>query len=248
MGRFNCDIVLLSGRPCAFKALENLFLKYHPVTPNRLINLNNYWIGRWYPFADNNGYLSDSKTVVAVGSLISHMGGTLYKLDKFRIKNDFLRTKLVSTADYIGAIKQGVIQETTLHPKNVEGTTIGHSLPFQIGFKNVDSIHYPSRNIYAIDFNVEKIIEELTRQGHTDQTRLTDAIEAFKHKIRLRMPLKFQLSREFDKDKEEVLITEVTDHEMDSISKNYFVLHTQTLPETVGYWLDSGEFTLNIRN
>jgi len=248
MGRFNCDIVLLSGRPCAFKSLENLFLKYHPVTPNRLINLNNYWIGRWYPFADNNGYLSDSKTVVAVGSLISHMGGSLYKLDKFRIINDFLRTKLVSTADYIGAIKHGVIQETTLHQKNVEGSTIAHSLPFQLGFKNVDSIHYPSRNIYAIDFNVDKIIDELNRRGNTDQIRLTDAIEAFKHKIRLRMPLKFQLSREFDKDKEEVLITEVTDSEMDSISKNYFVLHTQTLPETVGYWLDSGEFTLNIRN
>jgi hypothetical protein len=35
---------------------------------------------------------------------------------------------------------------------------------------------------------------------------------------------------------------------MDDLSKNYFELHTQTLPETAGYWLDSGEFTLNIRN
>jgi len=130
MGRFNCDIVLLSGRPCAFQALENLFLKYHPVTPNRLINMNNYWIGRWFPFADNNGYISDSKTVVAVGSLISHMGGTLYKLDKFRINNEYLRTMLVSTADYIGPIKQGVVYEAMLNPKNSEGSMVVHALRF----------------------------------------------------------------------------------------------------------------------
>ena len=248
MGHFNCDIVLLSGKPCAFQSLEKLFLKYHPVTPNRLINLNNYWIGRWFPFADNNGYITDSKTVVALGSLISHMGGTLYKLDKFKINHEHLRTKLVSTADYIGAIKHGVIQESMLNPKKSEGTTVVHALPFQIGFKNIDSVHYPSRNIYAIDFNDAKIIESINRKGPSDQARLADAVEAFKHKIRSRMPLKFMLTREIEKDKEEVYISEVMDSEMNDISKNYFELHTQTLPETVGYWLDSGEFTLNIRN
>jgi len=248
MGRFNCDIVLLSGRPCAFQSLENLFLKYHPVTPNRLINLNNYWIGRWFPFADNNGYISDSKTVVALGSLISHMGGTLYKLDKFKINNEKLRTKLISTADYIGAIKHGVINEAILHLKNTEGSIIVHTLPFQIGFKNIDSVHYPSRNIYVIDFNEAKILESLSKKGQSDQARLDDSVEGFKQKIRSRMPLKFLLCREFEKDKEEIFISEVTDCEMNDISKNYFELHTQTLPETAGYWLDSGEFTLNIRN
>jgi len=248
MGKFSCDIVLLSGKPCSFQSLEKLFLKYHPVTPNRLINLNNYWIGRWFPFSDNNGYITDSKTVVALGSLISHMGGTLYKLDKFKVNNEHLRTKLGSTADYIGSIKHGVINEAMLNPKKSEGAIVVHTLPFQIGFKNIDSVHYPSRNIYAIDFNDARIIESLNRKGQADQSRLTDAIEAFKHKIRSRMPLKFTLTREVEKDKEEIFITEVMDNEQNDISKNYFELHTQTLPETAGYWLDSGEFTLNIRN
>jgi hypothetical protein len=210
--------------------------------------LNNYWIGRWFPFADNNGYITDSKTVVAVGSLISHMGGSLYKLDKFRINSENLRTKLVSTADYVGSIKNGIIHEPVLHLKNAEGTAIAHSLPFQIGFKNIDSVHYPSRNIYVIDFNEAKIVESLSRKGQLDQSRLSDAVEAFKHKIRSKMPLKFTLSREFEKDKEDIIITEVVDFEMNDVSKNYFELQTQTLPETAGYWLDSGEFTLNIRN
>ena len=68
---YSCDIVLLSGRPCNFEAIENLFLTYHPIQPNRLINMNKYWIGRWYPFSDNNGYVDDPKTIVTVGSLIS---------------------------------------------------------------------------------------------------------------------------------------------------------------------------------
>ena len=79
-----------------FNALENLFIKYHPVSPNRIINLNKYWIGRWYPFSDNNGFIEDPKTVVTVGSLISLMAGTLFKLDKFRINNTLLKTKLIS--------------------------------------------------------------------------------------------------------------------------------------------------------
>lgn len=248
VGLYNCDIVILSGKVGSFQSLENLFLKYHPVTPNRLINLNNYWIGRWFPFADNNGYITDSKTVVAVGSLISYMGGTAHKLDKFKINNKHLCLKLVSTADYIGPVKQGVIQDVVLHSKNSDGTLVAHSLPFQIGFKNIDSIHYPSRNIYAIDFNDQKIRETLSRKGTTDAGRLNDAVEAFKHKIRSRMPLKFTLTREVEKDKEFVVISEVTDVEQDDVSKSYFELHTQTLPETTGYWLDSGEFTLNIRN
>ena len=68
-----CDMVVLSGRPCSFFSIENLFKKSHPVTPNRLINMNHYWIGKWYPFTDNNGYISDPKTVVTIGTLIAFM-------------------------------------------------------------------------------------------------------------------------------------------------------------------------------
>jgi hypothetical protein len=69
-------------------------MKLHPVNPNRLINLNHYWIGKWFPFCDNHGYINDSKTVVAVGSLLSMMGGKIFKLDNFRIDTKKLRTKI----------------------------------------------------------------------------------------------------------------------------------------------------------
>ncbi|MDR0969257.1 MAG: virulence factor SrfB [Lentimicrobiaceae bacterium] len=49
---YGCDIVLLSGRPTSLKPLSDLFLKYYAVSPNRLITLNSYRIGTWYPFQD----------------------------------------------------------------------------------------------------------------------------------------------------------------------------------------------------
>ena len=47
-------------------------MTYQPLMPNRMINLNNYWITNdWFPFTNNTGFISDQKSVLSVGSLIS---------------------------------------------------------------------------------------------------------------------------------------------------------------------------------
>lgn len=248
INQYSCDIVVLSGRPCSFNALENLFLKYHPVSPNRLINLNTYWIGRWYPFADNDGYIADPKTVVSVGSLISLMGGKLNKLDMFRIDSSLLCSKLISTAEFIGPIKGGVVKDISLSP-NISHSTISVStIPFQLGFKRINSEHYPSKNLYSIVFNTKGITDAVERNSAKNNVNLNDAIESFKQKLRLKMPFRITISRDLEKDKEEIKIEEVIDFEQNEVPKGYFDLNVQTLPEMEGYWLDSGEFTLNVRN
>ena len=248
MSMYSCDMVVLSGRPCSFDSLENLFLKYFPVSPNRLINLNKYWIGRWYPFADNNGFVKDPKTIVSVGSLISLMGGSLYKLDKFKINTTLLRSKLISTAEYIGPIENGIINEVIVSPELNENSITAHSLPYLIGFKNINSANYPARNIYSLEFDNDKILESITRNNRNLTSDVNDAIENFKHKLRMKLPFKISFSRDIEKDKEEMVIEEITDYEQNEISKSYFKLVVQTLPNKEGYWLDSGEFILNIRN
>ena len=64
----------------------------------------------------------------------------------------------------------------------------------------------------------------------------------------MKLPFKISFSRDIEKDKEEMVIEEITDYEQNEISKSYFKLVVQTLPNKEGYWLDSGEFILNIRN
>ena len=94
-------------------------MKYHPIQPNRLINMNKYWVGRWYPYADNNGFIKDPKTIVTVGSLIALMGGKLNKLDKFKIDTELLKNKLNSNANYIGFVEKSRMTQVLFTPSKM---------------------------------------------------------------------------------------------------------------------------------
>jgi hypothetical protein len=242
----SCDLVILSGRPCSFYALEKLFLKNHTVAPNRLINLNNYWVGKWYPFADNNGYIEDSKTVITVGSLIALMGGNLFKLDKFRINTTELRENLVSTANYLGNIADYLIRNPFIEPNSEESSFMVYDLPFVIGFKQLNAENYPARNLYVLQFSNKNIKEQLGHSLHIDSNMINDALEDRKTRLRSKLPYKVTISREFEKDKEKIKIIEIIDSEGDELSKFNFELKIQTLNQSSGYWLDSGEFILSI--
>ena len=242
----SCDMVLLSGRPCSFDALEKLFLKSHTVAPNRLINLNNYWVGKWYPFADNNGYIEDPKTVITVGSLIAMMGGNLFKLDKFRIDTKNLRKELISTADYLGNVKDYLVRSPFIQPNQEESSFMVYDLPYQIGFKQLNAVNYPARSLYTLQFSNKNIKENLGHSIHVDSNSINDALEDRKTKLRSRLPYKVTISREFEKDKEKIKIIEIIDNEGGEVTKFNFELKTQTLNQSTGYWLDSGEFILSI--
>lgn len=45
MYSYACDVVLLSGRPASLPVIRDIFLKYYSVSPNRLIVLNDYYVG-----------------------------------------------------------------------------------------------------------------------------------------------------------------------------------------------------------
>ncbi len=241
-----CDLIILSGRPCSFKALENTLLKYLPVAPNRLVNLNHYWIGKWYPFADDNGYIKDPKTVISVGTLLGMMGGKLFKLDKFRIDITNLKNNLVSTADYLGAIDDYTIHHVFMNPNQEESSFMIYDLPHYIGFQHVKSPNYPSRYLYSFQFNNKNIREQLGVSLHNESTSITDELENRKTRLRSRLPFKVTITRDFDSDKEKIKIDHILDANNEDISKLNFELKLLTLDQSEDFWLDTGEFTLTI--
>lgn len=246
MHRYNCDMVILSGRPCSFNAIENLFKNAHPVTPNRLINMNRFWIGKWYPFTDNNGYISDPKSVVTVGSLIALMGGKLFQLNKFRIDTSQLCSKLISNANFIGAIDNHVISDPALNPKVDDAVIQVNEIPFHIGFKNINAKNYPSRHLYSFQFDNKKIRQNLMQNPQINSKNVSDHIENYKTKLKSRLPFTITISREFEEDREKIKLDEILDEQEESVGKGSFSLSIQTIPNSNGYWLDSGEFTLKI--
>jgi hypothetical protein len=244
MHAYRCDYVVISGRPCSFKEIEILFNEIHPVQPNRLINLNNYWIGKWYPFSDNNGYVKDPKTIVATGALIGFMATKFFKLNKFKIDPTNLILKLNSTANYVGKIKDNVINEIYLKKeprKNQTEKFKVFAIPHFIGIKNINSPNYPSRNLFQIQYN-EKYIQTISKNNQANSFQ--NAINRFNSKL----PYTITITREFDVDKEYIKIDDVIDADGESQSQILFDLKLITLADENGYWFDTAEFTLSINS
>lgn len=248
LNQFQCDYVVLSGKPASLNSFENIFRKYLTTSPSNVINLNNYWVGRWYPFANNNGYINDPKTIVSVGSIIALMSGKLRKIKDLKIDTENLSKKIVSTADFIVKNKDNV-KEVILNPKKNENTIFIDSLPYQFGYSKFNVTNYPYSDLYTVKINrteVEKIVR--LKYPAKDELFYRNQTDVEINSINQNLPLKVLISRDYEESKEMLKIESVEDSEGNEKTIKYFYLTYQTLPNNNnGFWLDSCEFTLNIR-
>ncbi|KGL51762.1 hypothetical protein HQ29_07210 [Porphyromonas canoris] len=245
---YGCDIVLLSGRPTSLQEILNLMIRLYPVSPNRLISMNNYRVGSWYPGADSIGYFGDRKSMVAVGALISHLA-EMGKLDVFKINSLYLKKQIVPTADYLGFInaKSGELTNTFLAPDVNRATVHINSLPMHIGCKQLNIPGYPARLLYKLDFNEEYIRENIVKQrGEISAAEMAEAVEEAKHRIRRRMPLRLSISRDYRENKEHILVEAISNADKEEISARNLKLSPQSIIEDNNDWLDSGRFILRI--
>lgn len=66
---FPCDLVILSGKPSELSRVRERIEDGLPLLPQRIINLNGYCAGDWYPFAEK-GRVCDAKTAAVVGAAL----------------------------------------------------------------------------------------------------------------------------------------------------------------------------------
>ncbi|MDE7380956.1 MAG: virulence factor SrfB, partial [Muribaculaceae bacterium] len=214
---YDCDILVLAGRPTSLNAITDLFIKYLPLTPDRLVRLNNYRVGKWFPFADGQGYFHDQKAVVAVGAMVghiaSHEGFNGMWLDFTEMKK-----KMHSTARYMGIYRSGQnsVGESLLSPVKSSVTLELHTFPTFIGCRQFDSEKYQARPVYGI-FN------------HTSKNML-----------------RITLSRSYHEDRETLTLEEVTDEDRNPIARKNVELKRMSLADDGKYWLDKGEFNLSV--
>lgn len=146
---YHCDIVVLAGRPTSIDAITELFVKYMPVTPDRLVRLNEYRVGQWYPLADPQGYFYDQKAVVAVGAMVGHLASTEGFNGMVIDFSDMIK-RFRSTNDYIGLYKGDRMAETLLSPKRNSQSVALTVFPAFFGAKQFDTPHYEGRPVYAL--------------------------------------------------------------------------------------------------
>lgn len=251
MSAYQCDVIILSGRPTSLKQIENIFLKYYPVAPNRLKVLNNYRVGRWYPFQNGDGYFTNQKSIVAVGALLGYIASTQGGFHGLSIDLSELQKHLVPTTEYFGIMNSSTNSMDTafITPKEKNSDITVNDLPLKIGTRQLNTTSYPVRSFYKLDFDDEKIESFLTNKGYQKGAELADGLRAIKEKIRRRTPLKIHIVREdYIMDKEQLSIDSVVDKYGDDegLPCNFFKLQVQSLSEDEDFWLDSGAFNLSI--
>ena len=209
----HCDIIVLAGRPTSLDAITELFIKYVPTPPDRLVRLNGYRVGNWFPTADGEGYFYDQKAIVAVGAMVGYLASHT-GLDKLAIDFNAMIDKMKSTANYMGVYnsENQRVERTELSPEDSSATLTFDSFPAFIGCRQLDSNIYQARPIHAI-------------YNYSGRHTLT-----------------ITLSRNFHDSREDIFIEEVADEEGNSLPKNKVELIQQSLVDDGKYWLDKGEF------
>ncbi len=247
MYSYACDVVLLSGRPASLPVIRDIFLKYYSVSPNRLILLNNYYVGDWFPFSKNTGYIKDPKTIVAMGGVIGHYASELSNLNKFLINLDLLKKNLKSTVNYIEASREGQPIEYFITPDHNRGDLMISSLPAILNVRQIGMDSYPCRALYSLDFNKHKIGDKirkkaiLSKESCPTDAKVLGLVNEEIDKLKKRMPFKFTIEREQD-DKETLVITAITDRDGNDVMDGNLEIHIQSLGVNDQYWLDSGAF------
>ncbi len=252
MYAYECDVVILSGRPTSLAPIRNVFLKYWGGQPDRLVVLNKHRVGRWYPFADEFGYLTNSKSVVPVGAMIGYLASAAGGMNGFSLDLTALAQGVGPTTDYF-VKKDSLAQQNPciITPQRQQGEVTFNSFPSYIGTKQYDLSLYPVRPFYVIDLNYERISEKL-RHKYADEpltdSRLQQLLNDYCDRVLTHVPLTVTLERpDYQENKEQLSIASVTGCDGTECQPTDFALTVQSLNDADCYWLDSGAFNINIK-
>jgi hypothetical protein len=155
---YNVDVLLLSGRPSRLPGIQALFHALCPLPPDRIVPMQNYNTGTWYPF-HRQGRIDDPKTTAAVGAMLCVLG-------QGRIPNFFFRANQFtsySTARHIGLMDHNnTIKEGDVYYKDVDLDDADYQLPEQpfemrgrmlLGFRQLEAERWGASPLYLLDFS-----------------------------------------------------------------------------------------------
>jgi len=230
---YDCDILLLTGRPSRLPGIPALFRAFLPLPPDRIVKLNGYRSGTWYPF-NKQGRIDDPKTTAAVGAMLCVLG-------QGRLSNFFFRAndfKPYSTVRHVGLMDdQMMIKADDVYYSDIDLDNPDYELPedtffemrgrMHLGFRQLSASRWKSSPLYELDFADEKARDTLYREGSG---------EVFK--------VYLKRERAHEKNVERFSIARVETKDGSAVRRDLLELRLKTLThfgiEGDSYWLDSG--------
>ena len=234
---YDCDVLLLTGRPSRWQGIVSSIFANLPVPPDRILPMGSYHVGAWYPFADVHGNMTDPKTTVVVGAILCALAEG--RLEGFSFNPSHLTVP--STARYIGEMElNGQIKKAKVwYEVNVKDTKaheytkeIAFSGPISVGFRQLDLERWPTTRFYAIDFASEEF-----QQKYKNVTPLRVKLTLSIKELDEDAPGDMEHS---ERDEGEFYIDDITDCNGDPVSSKALDIRLQTLPRDDGFWLDTG--------
>jgi len=128
---FDCDLVLISGKPSELPAVKALLEDCLPILPQRIMFAHNAEVGDWYPLSVD-GLVHDAKTVTVAGA-------ALYRAIRTGLVPGWTIERTVSarllTRNYWGIMPQGAKREfsQTLLTSQEDGKILELMVPARIG-------------------------------------------------------------------------------------------------------------------
>lgn len=170
---YNCDVLLLSGRPSRLPGVQALFRMLLPLPPDRIIALHGYRTGTWYPF-HKDGRIDDPKSTAAVGAMICKVGGER-KIPNFNFLSNAFTA--YSTVRNIGLMDQNMIikdEDVYYHDVRLDAPDyVLPDTPFEmrgrmvLGFRQLDNARWGGSPLYVLDFK-DKAKEKLARSDRNE--------------------------------------------------------------------------------
>jgi len=233
--RYDCDTLLVTGRPSRWSGVLSSILASMPVPPSRIIPMSRYQVGSWYPFADTLGHITDPKTTVVVGAILcalaeAHLEGFSFDSGKLVPRST---ARFIGEMDIAGQLKDASVWFTidVNNPGEQElHTTAILSGPMAVGFRQLDVERWPTTRFYYIDFATE------------DARRKAVGRLPYTMDLQFRVQERDETDRpeEEARDEGELFISDITDNQGMGVNRNDIDIRLQTLPQDEGYWLDTG--------
>lgn len=157
IAQFDCDLLLLAGRPSGLPAIQDILVQLCPVGPGRMVALQGHPVDKkWFPFASKDDRIEDAKFCSVVGAMLAYLARNLL-LGDFILEVNDQREHLRDTLIHGIANPDGkdIPADATLFRPNAKGhINIEEHISFGgltwIGVRRIDSEAVPVNPLYKL--------------------------------------------------------------------------------------------------
>lgn len=173
ISHYQCDVLLLTGRPACLPGVRALLRQLQPVPVSRMVWLDSYSVQDGYPFS-SQGHSGNPKSSAAVGAMLCSLALDL-RLPRFNFKAADIGT--YSTVRLLGVLDDGarLLPDDNVWYRDIDldrpGATLDEHLQFPLrggvvlGFRQLDNPRWPATPLYRLDITHPELAKTLAGDG-----------------------------------------------------------------------------------